>query len=148
MIIALAALLCALPVLAQNKLNESADSILGKYYAVQSGEKSNVMITKEADGTYKVQVCWVENLMDPNGKKYTDVKNPDKSLRNTPVDQVVLVKGLKYLPEKKQWGDAKVYDPTRGIRANVTVKFVEDGRLSLRGSVMGIGETVYWKKIQ
>jgi len=148
MIFALAALIFALPVFAQNKLNDSADNIIGKYYAVQSGEESNVLVTKLSDGTYQIQVCWMKNPNDKDGNPKKDIKNPDKALRDTPADKVVLVKGLKYLADKKCWGDAKIYDPTRGIKANVTVKFMDDGRLSLRGSVMGIGETVYWKKIQ
>ena len=141
-----ALLLCALPCLAQS-LNDSADNVLGTYYVNHGDSDSKVSVTKASDGTYTAKVIWVADSVDKNGNKYLDVKNPDKSLRSVPVDQVVLIKGLKYIPEKKVWGDTKVYDPTRGIRANVTVKFLEDGRLSLRGQVLGIGETVYWKKI-
>ena len=142
-----AILFCALPSFAQGKLNESADNILGKYRAVQGGEVSNTQVSKEADGTYTIKVIWLENDKEANGQKKLDVKNPDKSLRNVPADKIVLVKGLKYNKDKKQWGDAKIYDPTRGIKANCTVKFTDDGRLSIRGQVMGIGETVYWTKL-
>ena len=33
------------------------------------------------------------------------------------------------------------------IKANVTASFSDAKTLKLRGSVMGIGETVYWKKL-
>lgn len=146
--IALSAIaLAVLPVKAQN-LNEGADNIVGTYFTSHGGEDSRIAVTKASDGTYQAQVIWCNNDHDASGKKYTDIKNPDKSLRNTPCDQIVLVKGLKYNASKKVWNDAKIYDPTRGIKANVTIKFLEDGRLSVRGQVLGIGETVYWKKIK
>ena len=134
--------------LAQNKLNESADSLLGKYESVQGGDRFRAEISKEAEGTFRCQIYWIENPIDAKtGKKALDTKNPDKSLRSVPCDEVVLFKGLKYNAEKKQWDGTKIYDPQRGIRANVTVKFLEDGRLCLRGTVLGIGEKVYWTKL-
>ena len=141
------ALAAILPSAAQNALNDKGDSILGEYYLVQNGDESKVRFTKNADGTYKCQIFWLKNDKDASGKKYLDEKNPDKSLRSTPADQVVLINGLKYNAEKKQWDGAKIYDPQRGLKANVTAVFVSDKKLKLRGSVMGIGETVYWNKL-
>lgn len=144
----LALAFCAiLPGAAQSALNNNADSIVGDYYIVQNGDESKVRFSKNADGTYKCQITWLKEDKDANGNKYLDTKNPDKSLRNTPSDRIVLINGLKYNPEKKQWDGAKIYDPQRGIKANVTASFSNAKTLKLRGSVMGIGETVYWKKL-
>ena len=52
------------------------------------------------------------------------------------------------LPDRDTWGNAKVYDPTRGIRANVNCSFETPARLKVRGTVMGIGMSVYWDKIE
>ncbi|MCQ2142934.1 MAG: DUF2147 domain-containing protein [Bacteroidales bacterium] len=148
LIFSIFALVLALPLLSQNPLNNDAANIVGDYYAIQSGNESKVRIFLAEDGTYTGQIFWVKDSVDPaTGKKYGDPKNPDKSLRSVPCDQIVLFKGLKYNPGKKQWDSGKIYDPTRGIRANCTVCFAPDGRLKIRGSVMGIGETVYWKKL-
>lgn len=137
-----------LPSFAQNALNDAGDNIIGTYYAVQAGNESKVKIFKASDGTYSCQIIWVKNSVNPaTGEKYTDIKNPDKSLRNTPCDQIVIFRGLKYNAEKKRWENGKIYDPTRGLKANATASFEPDGRLKLRGSVMGIGESVYWKKL-
>ena len=139
---------CMLPLVAaaasgQNK----ADDIVGNWFAEQDGVESFVAITKSPDGTYKAQVYWVENCVGPDGKKELDVKNPDKSLRNVPVDQIVLFSGLEFNEKKNNWGGTRIYDPTRGIKANVTCSLVDGGNtLKLRGSVLGIGETVYWKR--
>ncbi|MCQ2115503.1 MAG: DUF2147 domain-containing protein [Bacteroidales bacterium] len=143
-----AIIIAALPSSAQSSKNNSGDSILGKYESIQGGEGYRVNVTKKADGTYKAQIYWLKQPIDPKtGEKKLDTKNPDKSLRNKPSDQVVLIDGLKYNAEKKVWNDAKIYDPQRGIRANVTCKFLEDGRLSIKGTIMGIGETAYWTPI-
>lgn len=135
-------------VFAQDNLNERADNILGEYHSVYKQDEGRFVFTKNSDGTYDCTTTWSKNSVDPaTGKKYLDVKNPDKSLRDTPCDRIKIIKGLRYNAEKKQWDDARIYDPTRGITAKVTVKFTSDGRLSLRGSVLGIGETVYWDKL-
>ena len=148
-LIALTAVLFAmLPASAQSAKNSSADNIIGKYESVQGTDAYKVEVTKNADGTYKAQIYWMKDPIDPRtGKKALDVKNPDKSLRNTPCDQIVLIQNLKYIPAKKVWGDAKIYDPQRGIKANVTAQFLQDGRLSLKATFLGIGETVYWTPV-
>jgi uncharacterized protein (DUF2147 family) len=134
------------PALAQG-LNDNADNILGEYLTDRGGTKSKVRVTKNADGSYNAQVFWVENLYDEDGNKRKDVKNPDKSLRNVDVDQIILVKGLKYIAEDKEWGDAKIYDPTLGLKVNATAEFVDAQTLKLRGTILGIGKTLYWTKI-
>ena len=142
-------ILCAFaltPAVAQG-LNDKADNILGEYITERGGTKSKVRVTKNTNGTYTAQVYWVEKIYDENGNKRKDEKNPDKSLRNVYVDEIVLVKGLKYIAEDKEWGDAKIYDPTMGLKVNATAEFVEPNKLKLRGTILGIGKTLYWKKI-
>ncbi len=145
-IIAMAVL--TLSAAAQNSKNDSADSIVGKYESVQAGDAYRVQVTKTSAG-YKAQIYWVKNDLDPKtGEKRLDVKNPDKNLRSVPSDKVVLFTGLQYDAAKKVWNGTKIYDPQRGIKANVTCTFQADGRLSLKGSVLGISETAYWTPIQ
>lgn len=133
-------------VAAQSSLNNAGDNIVGIYIGSQNGDKFKAKIVKLTNGTYRGQVVWMEKDKDANGKKRLDTKNPDKSLRNTPCDQIVLFSGLEYNAKKKRWDGTKIYDPQRGMRANLTVEFEKDGRLKLRGSILGIGETVYWTK--
>ena len=128
-------------------LNEKADNILGNWRATRGGEVSKVKVSRSADGTYMAQVYWVEVDKDKNGNKKLDRKNPDKSLRNTPCDQIVLIQGLKYNAEKKQWDGTEVYDPTKGIRAKCVVRFEDDGRLRIKGSILGISQSAYWEKL-
>lgn len=121
---------------------------MGEYLTDRGGSKSKVRVTKNTNGTYNAQVFWVENPTDANGNKRKDVKNPDAKLRNVDIDKVVIVEGLKYDKSDKVWGDAKIYDPSKGIRVNVTAEFVDAKKLKLRGTVFGIGTTIYWTKIK
>ncbi len=134
----------ALSAVAQN----NADRIIGIYLAEYEGEKSKVSIFKEDDGTYTARVIWVQDKYDKNGKLKTDEKNPDKSKRNTPCDQIVLIEKMSYDSKKNSWTNAKIYDPVRGIKANADCSFTPEGRLKVRGSLMGFGMSVYWDKLE
>lgn len=134
---------------AQNPLNDDPDSILGEFMIEGMGNDTRVLFEKKPDGTMECRILWMEKAVDPaTGKPLLDVKNPDKSLRDGRVDRATIIRGLKYDPEKKVWNGGRIYDPSRGIKANVTCQFLPDGRFQLRGSVLGIGEKVYWRKIQ
>lgn len=145
------ALICAttfsIPAVSQS-LNNNPDDIIGEYLTDRGGSKSKVRVTKEANGTYSAQVFWVEKPYDTNGNKRKDVKNPDKNLRNTDIDKVVIVTGLRYDKAEKEWNGAKIYDPSKGFRVNVEAEFVEPGKLKLFGNIWGIGTTIYWQKIK
>ncbi|MBQ0095560.1 MAG: DUF2147 domain-containing protein [Bacteroidaceae bacterium] len=132
------------PVAAQTADNGKADNIAGNYLVRFGNEESKVRVTKEKDNTFTAQIYWVKDAFDKDGKKRLDVDNPDKSLRNVPCDEIVLIRGLKYNSSKQQWDGAKIYDPTRGIRANAVLRFNEKGQLAVKGSLMGISETVIW----
>ena len=125
----------------QSVLNSSADSILGEYEVRHQGEYTKVRVTKDTDGTYKAQVFWVEDRLDKNGNVRLDEKNPDRSLREVPCNQIVLMTGLKYDSKKQRWGDTKLYDPTRGVRANVTCEFREEKGLRVRISFLCFAQT-------
>ena len=141
------AIACNMSLFAQN-YNDKADNIIGEYLTDRGGSKSKVRVTKASDGTYTAQLFWVENPLDKNGNKRKDVKNPDKSLRNVDIDKVVIVKGLKYDAEDKEWNGAKIYDPSKGLRVNVEAEFIEPGKLKLFGNIWGIGTTIYWQKLK
>ena len=91
-------------------------------------------------------MIWLEHDRDTKGNKLLDTKNPDKSLRSKPADQIVLFSGLKYDAKKHCWNNTKIYDPQRGLRAHMAAEFTSDGRLRVKGSLVGISESVYWTR--
>lgn len=126
----------------------SPDAIVGDYFSIHGKDEYKVRVSEKPDGSFKAQLFWTKNSINPaTGKIWTDYKNPDKSLRDTPCDQIVIIDGLKYNEAKDQWDGAKIYDPRHGIKANVVVKRNPDGNLTLKCSLLGISETVIWKKL-
>jgi len=127
-------------------VNSDPDGITGTYFVSHEGENSKVKIYAAQDGSFTAQIIWVEDRLDSDGNVRLDEKNPDKSLRTTPCDQITIIEGLEFNPAKKRWDKGKIYDPTRGIRANVSCVFVSPDSLKVRGTLMGFGETIYWTR--
>lgn len=133
----------SLPATAQS----AADRIVGTYKVVRNGVNSKVKVSKNANGTYRAQVVWVDNLKMPDGSTRLDVKNPDKSKRNVPANQIVLVESVTY--KDGVWTGGRIYDPTSGKSYKVTISFKDDKTLKLRGyiGVEALGESMYWTKL-
>ncbi len=132
---------------AQN-MNSKGDNIIGEYLSIKDGSKSKIRIFKEANGTYTAQVFWIEKPLDKNGNKRKDTKNPNAKLRKVDLDKVVLVKGLKYDADDKEWTDTDIYDPTSGKTYSVDMEFRDSKTLEVYGNIWGIGKTVIWTKIK
>ena len=150
-IVAIGALLMVLfltPSWAQNSSNSTPDAIIGTYWLKHEGEVSKVRVYKCKDGSYAAQCIYLQDSLDKKtGKIRLDTKNPDKSLRNVPCNKIIILRDLRYNAKKQRWEGGRIYDPTRGINAHCTCEFEPDGRLKLRGSLLGIGETIYWIKM-
>lgn len=128
--------------------NLSADDIVGTWSGTQNGDNYRVKVTKQSDATYQAQMVWLENDKDSDGKKRLDTKNPDKKLRSVPCDRIVIFSGLKYNTAKQCWDGTKIYDPQRGMKAHLTVSKEKDGRMRVKGSLLGISESVYWTRVK
>ena len=124
-----------------------ADKIVGVYKSVHEGNTSKIQISKVGDG-YKAQVIWLEKLTNPDGTVKTDLKNPDKSKRNTPADKIVVIEKVTYNAKKNQWDNGKIYEPTSGKSWTVTCSFKDEKTLKVRGSLGPFGKSVYWTKIE
>ena len=149
LLIIFAALIAVPMVDAQNVLNSKGDNILGNYECFETNNESRIHFTKEADGTYTGTLFWVKDDIDPKtGDCWKDYKNPDKSLRNRYTHDISIVTGMKYNAEKGQWDKGKIYDPNRGIKVNCTAQFNAAGDLIIRGSVLGIGESITWIRMK
>lgn len=144
----IASLIATTQIYAQSSLNNRADNIVGEYEGVQEGYKFRAKIVKLTNDTYRGQVTWMERSRDEKGNVLLDTKNPDHKLRTTPADRIVLFSGLTYNSKRQEWSGCKIYDPLRGIRAKMTATFTDDGRLKIKGSLLGISESVYWTKLK
>ena len=126
----------------------AADKILGVYQVEEDGNKSKVRFTKCEDGSYQGQIIWLSQPNHPDGTPKTDIKNPNPALRNTPSNQIVLVKGIRYNAEKNVWGGGTVYKPINGKTYKVECSFDDANTLRVKGSLGPISLSRYWKKVE
>lgn len=126
--------------------NFAGDKIIGTYWVEQDGDKSKVRFSKTGANTYKAQIIWIEKAKDEKGNLRTDMKNPDKTKRQTPAGEIVLVKKVSYKDGK--WTGGEIYDPTRGKSFTVNIWFSDAKTLCVKGSFGPFSEKVYWKKLE
>ena len=126
----------------------TADKIVGVYKVEEEGNQSKVRFTKCEDGTYQGQIIWLSQPNHPDGTRKMDVKNPNPELRNTPADQIVIVKGIRYNAEKNVWGGGTVYKPINGKTYKVECSFDDATTLRVKGSLGPISLSRYWKKVE
>lgn len=127
-----------------------ADDILRKVFIHDATGDSYALFYKAKDGTYCCKCIDGKPVYDENGKMIYDTLNPDPELRKIPIHQAVIISGLKYNPDKKQWDGGKIHNPGNRLeKANCTVDFVDDGKtIRVFGNLMGIGKSVYWKVVE
>ncbi len=122
----------------------AGDKIIGEYWVVQDNDKSKVRFTKVGENAYQAQVTWLEHEKDAKGNIRRDVKNPDEKKRNTPASQVVLIDKITF--KNGEWGEGKIYDPTRGKFFNVCAWFTDDNTLCVKGSWGPFSQKIYWPR--
>jgi uncharacterized protein (DUF2147 family) len=119
-----------------------ADKIVGVYLTAK--KTSQVRIFKATDGKYYGKIAWMEK-----DKEKKDSLNPDLKLRTQKVFGLMLLKGLKYNAESKQWEGGTVYDPDNGKTYDCFLWFdpANPKVLKLKGYVLGmrfIGRESEW----
>ncbi len=129
----------------------AADKILGVYYISddQSDEDCKVRIVKTSSGLYEGRIIWVKNPNFKDGTPKRDVKNPDKSKRNTPGDKIQLLFHFRYDAKENKWVDGEIYDPIHGKYYKSKMWFEKEDVLRVRGyiGVPALGRTMTWKKV-
>lgn len=137
--------LCLFMAVVNINAQNAADKIVGNYKVLRNGVNSKVKVFKVNDG-YRAQVTWVDNLKKKDGTTLTDEKNPDKSKRNVPANEIVLIEKVKYNSKDNVWEGGRIYDPTNGKDYKVKLWFDGDKKLKLRGYIGPFFETMEWTK--
>ncbi|MGI6291896.1 MAG: DUF2147 domain-containing protein [Bacteroidales bacterium] len=127
-VLILIVLLKAVIGLAQNK----ADDIIGYYYMVDpfTKEKSQSLIYKADNGTYKALVCWVDNIEMKVGLNY------------------VFLRDLRFDAKSNEWVGGKISYPGTAATYRTYMKFIKHNELRVR-AYLGFslfGKTLIWLK--
>ncbi|MBL7112813.1 MAG: DUF2147 domain-containing protein [Bacteroidales bacterium] len=125
-----------------------ADKILGFYLSEESD--AQIKIFKATNGKYYGKIVWLDDPLEDDGVgPNLDDKNPDESLRSTPVLGLRLLNGFSYDSEDNEWSDGTIYDPKSGKTYSCYMWFDEENpkKLNIKGFVMGmrfIGRSSVW----
>ena len=119
---------------------QQADDIIGKYHLPN---KLDVEIFKN-EGKYSGKIIALNGYEDG---QTTDIKNPDHSKSKTPLIGMVLIKGLEYDQEEKEWINGSMYGPEKGVFFNLRIKEIRQKEIEVVASKYFFWKTLEWKKI-
>lgn len=93
-------------------------------------------------------IVWLKDPLDPRGKPWTDMLNPDTAKRKRPVCGMQIIGGLKPTRDGL-WQDGWIYDPEEGKNFNVEMSLSDANTLKVFGyaGVRLLSETMHWKRL-
>jgi len=101
--------------------------------------------------TFSGRVVWMAKPYDSKGKLRLDSNNPNESLRNKTIQNLVILHSFKQNPDNpNEYIDGKVYDPNNGKTycGKITYK---GKQLDLRGFICALpflGRTTKWPIVE
>lgn len=118
---------------------------------------SGLWLDKDGKAAIEVKGCgpevcgnivWLKDPLDPKGKPWTDILNPDKGKRMRPVCGMQIIGGLKP-GAQGLWQDGWVYDPEEGKTFNLELSLQNQNTLKVFGfaGVRILSETMHWKRL-
>lgn len=107
-----------------------------------------VQIYKDRDGKFYGKMIWLNEPIDKStGKPQVDKENPEPKLRNTPLQDMVILKGFSQDPNNANvYIDGTVYDPDSGKTYCGKITF-KGNKLDMRGYICSFslfGRTETW----
>lgn len=76
-----------------------------------------------------------------------DFKNPDKSKHNNLLLGKVIIKGLEFDKEDKEWINGSMYGPEKGMIFNLTITEIREKEIEVVGSKYLFWHTLEWTKL-
>lgn len=134
------AVLCSLsPALAQD------DPIEGVWLNEEGTGK--VKIYRSRNDKFYGKIVWLKEP-EENGKPKVDKNNPDKDKRDTPLLDLLILKGFEK-EDDNEYEDGTIYDPKNG-KTYSCVMTLEGDKLDVRGYVgfSWIGRSTEWTRVE
>ncbi|HLH08769.1 MAG TPA: DUF2147 domain-containing protein [Terriglobales bacterium] len=138
-------------VVAAMPLWAGSDEILGVWLNQKQDAKIDVYKCGE---NYCGKIVWLKNPTYPEGSKEgtpgtpkVDTKNPDASLRKTPLMNMQIMHGFQFVGDNL-WKNGTIYDPDSGKTYSAKATLVSHDQLNLRGfvGISLIGRTEKWTR--
>jgi uncharacterized protein (DUF2147 family) len=107
--------------------------------------KSEIRITESAG----VLTGVVTKLLRKEAKQDAVCDECSDDRKGKPILGLEIIRGAKKAAGKEIWEDGKILDPENGKSYTLRLTPIEEGKkLEVRGSVLGIGRTQTWVRVQ
>ena len=122
------------------------EQICGKW---KSTEKNLVIQVSMVNEKFKAEIVWFDPGEGKPMETYTDLHNPDESLRGRKVLGINVLRDLSYQSTSRSWEDGIVYDCSSGREWNASVYIDKSGLLKVKGywHFKFIGRTLTFKRV-
>jgi uncharacterized protein (DUF2147 family) len=120
-----------------------ADKVIGVW--LTQDKDAHIEIYKQ-QGKYYGKLIWGKDMFEADGvTSKKDKENPDKALKNRPLQNLVLLTDFVFRDDK--WEDGKIYDAKSGKTYSCVMKFNGEN-LKITGYIgfSWIGKTVEWTR--
>ncbi|WP_240676054.1 DUF2147 domain-containing protein [Botryobacter ruber] len=135
--------------------------VLLMLFAASAGAQSlspiGVWTNEEGKARFEIYKCGdklcgkIVKLKEPyrNGKPKMDDNNPDKKLRNRPLEGLIFLQGFEYSGNNK-WDDGTIYDPESGKTYSSYLKMTGKDSLEVKGyiGISLLGRSQNWTRIK
>ncbi len=106
--------------------------LLGVWHAADGSLKIEMF---DAEGSYAGRMLYGRRVMEADDKTFKrDLHNPDPALRSRSLQDVVVVKDLKWHAGNRRWEGGSLYDGSSGRTYSARIE-LKNGRMEMRGYV-------------
>jgi len=125
------------------------DKITGVWW---NEEKTSRVEVYEENGKYYGKVVWLKDNTNPDGTTpRKDYNNPDTKLQSRQLIGTRILTGLTWDASDKEWDSGQIYDPKTGKTYSCYAVLQKDGKLFLKGYVLGmpfLGKSTLWSRYE
>ncbi len=119
---------------------QKADDIIGKYKLPNDLE---IEIFKQS-GKYNGKIIALNGFEDG---QTTDYKNPDDSKHNNKILGMVIIKGLEFDVDDKEWINGSMYGQEKGMFFDLEILEYKSKTIKIEASKYFFWKTMEWEKI-
>lgn len=123
------------------------DKIIGVWW---NEEKTSRVEVYQNNGKYYGKIVFLKDNTNPDGTTpRTDYNNPDAAQKNRKLIGTLILKNLIWDEDDNEWDDGEIYDPKSGKTYSCYAVLQADGKLYLKGYVLGmpfLGRSTLWTR--
>ena len=126
----------------------------------KANDVCGIWLNHDKDGHIKIyrdgknflgKLIWMKHPIDTvTNKPKLDKNNPDKALRDRPLDGLILIRDFEFDADDDEWEDGKIYDPKNGKTYSCKMELNDINTLEVTGYIgfSFIGRTVVWTRLK